>query len=972
MMSSPLAAGIRHLRGKLAAQQRCEDSDEQLLHAFLTHRDESAFAVLVRRHGPMVLHVCRCLLKHQQDAEDAFQATFLVLARNAAALRKKSSLASFLHGIAYRTAMKAKRAAARRRKHEQQAPSRPFVDTKEELSWREVRALLNEEVARLPEIYRSVFVLCCLEELSREEAARRLGLKERTVLSRLSGARKRLAQRLARRGVELTAALAVSALATQAVSAGLMAATLKAASAAAAGKGMAGLVPASVAELAEGAATALLSKSKIAAVMVLAVGLLGGTCLWWSDVFPASQQAPPSLSLRDGEKNADGPRQAKRETAKTSEIHGRVLGTDGKPKAGAKLLLLSKEGKITPLGVSAADGRFTVTVPKGPKFDFPPRYLFAQAEGTGIDFLSFDQAQPEKPVEFHLVKDNVIRGQVVNTEGKPIRGVRVIIEHVGIYANNSLDAFLVRWKQRDPRLPMPWGEKTLWSKVGGPLPVQTDAEGRFALHGAGAERLVSLRFSGAGIADTVSWIINREGFDPKCYNEATHRNVPSNFGSAPKWTLYGPNVSIVAEAEKPIRGVVKDADSGKGRPHVLVHLTASEGGFPLDVMLQAKTDSRGRYEIHGAHKAKKYLLEVVADTSAGYMDSQIWADDTPGYEPIIVDIPAKKGVIITGKVIDQATGKSVPGFVQTGVLFKNPFAKAYPEFNSSRLGQFDYTAEDDTFRIVTLPGPVLLMGGLAYGRMPGGLVEMMKYKPVLPDPKYPQYFTKDLKGFNLGYQDFRGGVVVVEGNASMVLDIKPGVEVVKQDILLQRANALPMKIQDAEGRPLAGVWVKGISSERWRDAVRIENDSGSVYHLEAGKPRLLVFYHPERKLAASLTLNGDEKAPVTVKLGPAGVIKGRLLDADGKPLAGAVVEIGYREREAWDVHQMIHKAKQVVTDATGAFAFEGLIPGRKFYLEAIHRSRRLDEEGSKPRDPIVREVQPGECRDLGTLKWKTK
>ncbi len=118
MSSDTLAAGIRHLRGRMAVQYRHEESDEQLLYAFTTRRDEDAFAVLVRRHGPMVLHVCRRVLGQQQDAEDAFQAVFLLLARNAADLRNKSALAGFLHGAAYRIALTARRSAARRRKHE--------------------------------------------------------------------------------------------------------------------------------------------------------------------------------------------------------------------------------------------------------------------------------------------------------------------------------------------------------------------------------------------------------------------------------------------------------------------------------------------------------------------------------------------------------------------------------------------------------------------------------------------------------------------------------------------------------------------------------------------------------------------------------------------------------------------------------------------------------------------------------------
>ncbi len=241
--------------------------------------EDRAFAALVRRYGPIVLHACRRVLGHEQDAEDAFQATFLVLAQSAAALRSRTTLPSFLHGTAYRTAMKAKQSAARRRKYERQAPSRRSVNPADGLSWREVQVLLDEEIARLPETYRGVFVLCSLEELSREEAARRLGLKERIVASRLTTARKRLAKQLARRGVELATVLTITGLSAQSASelpVELMATTIKAALAAAAGERLAGIVSASVAQLVKSATAAMTvsSKAKTAAILFLAGSLL--------------------------------------------------------------------------------------------------------------------------------------------------------------------------------------------------------------------------------------------------------------------------------------------------------------------------------------------------------------------------------------------------------------------------------------------------------------------------------------------------------------------------------------------------------------------------------------------------------------------------------------------------------------------------------------------------------------------------
>jgi RNA polymerase sigma factor (sigma-70 family) len=317
-----------------------QPTDAELLRRFAAGRDGDAFAALVRRHGPMVFGVCRHVLHHRQDAEDAFQAVFLVLARNAASVRKAASAAAWLHGVAYRTACCARRAAARRRKHEGRVERMPPKSVVAELTWREVRTALDEEVARLPAAQRSAFVLCCLEGRSQAEASRQLGVKEGTVSSRLDAARKRLRGRLARRGVGLAAVLAAAALAGDAAAAPPVDGTVKAALSFAAGS--AGAASANVAALVKGATRALiLSKTKTAAVL-LTLGLLaaGAGALAQQAAAPKGASVPAAPPPADAPVKAaidDGPARA--------DAHGDPLPDDARLRLGTGRL--RQVGRIT-------------------------------------------------------------------------------------------------------------------------------------------------------------------------------------------------------------------------------------------------------------------------------------------------------------------------------------------------------------------------------------------------------------------------------------------------------------------------------------------------------------------------------------------------------------------------------------------------------------------------------------------------
>jgi DNA-directed RNA polymerase specialized sigma24 family protein len=225
MAASQMNKVIQRLRRTMLLRDGAELTDGQLLGCFIEHRDEAAFAALMRRHGPMVWGVCRRLL-HQHDAEDAFQATFLVLVRKAASIVPRERVANWLYGVAHQTASQARRTAARRRAREKQ--------------------MLDQELRRLPDAYREVIVLSDLEGKTRKEVAQQLNLPEGTVASRLARARTMLAKRLARHGLALSGGALAALLSQKVASAGMpssvMSSTIKAASSFAAGQAAAGVI----------------------------------------------------------------------------------------------------------------------------------------------------------------------------------------------------------------------------------------------------------------------------------------------------------------------------------------------------------------------------------------------------------------------------------------------------------------------------------------------------------------------------------------------------------------------------------------------------------------------------------------------------------------------------------------------------------------------------------------------------------
>src|SRR5262249_42202157 len=281
MDNAPIERVLRQVGGIAAREGLADATDGQLLERFSAQQEEAAFAALLHRHGPMVLGVARRVLRQQQDAEDVLQATFLVLARKAGSIRKRESVASWLHGVAYRLAVEAPNQRARRLAHERQAGTMRHKRTNREGAWQELEEALDQALSSLPEKYREAVVLCCLEGKTQEEAARQACCPLGTVRSRLARGRELLRKQLARRGVTLSTGALATFLAASAAPTALPAAVLRdivrASLQTAPGQAAAGIVSPRVAALAEGVTNAVgMTKAKSVVALLVTVAVLAG------------------------------------------------------------------------------------------------------------------------------------------------------------------------------------------------------------------------------------------------------------------------------------------------------------------------------------------------------------------------------------------------------------------------------------------------------------------------------------------------------------------------------------------------------------------------------------------------------------------------------------------------------------------------------------------------------------------------
>jgi RNA polymerase sigma factor (sigma-70 family) len=367
MPTSSMAPLMRQLRRTAFQSDAAALSDGQLLERFLARREEAAFEALVRRHGPMVLGVCRRILRNGHDAEDAFQATFLVLVRKAGSIAPRELVGNWLYGVAYRTALKARSMTARRRLVEAQVRDMSSSDALDAGARVDLQTRLDQELNRLPDKYRAPVILCELEGKSRRDAALQLGIAEGTLSSRLARARQMLARRLSGPNGVLSASAVSVAMATQIASAvvpaPLLAATVKAGALFALGEAATVVTSAKVAALTHGVLKAMfLTKLKTAMTVIVMVSMLALTV----GAFGPGLLANPSPAIAADDDPPQKKSKPEKDKTKKDSKERKIVSQEKRAKV-EEVLSQSFTTKSTPkLVVETFNGPITVTtVEKG-------------------------------------------------------------------------------------------------------------------------------------------------------------------------------------------------------------------------------------------------------------------------------------------------------------------------------------------------------------------------------------------------------------------------------------------------------------------------------------------------------------------------------------------------------------------------------------------------------------------------------
>jgi RNA polymerase sigma factor (sigma-70 family) len=947
-MSRLLSTVLVRLRDAAGAgADRVTDAD--LLGRFVRQRDAAAFELLFWRHGPLVWGVCRRLLGDSPDAEDAFQAVFVVLAQKAGTVARPEALAGFLHRVAWRTALNARTARRRRSAHEQpmrdlsELPGRdnPVRRTQE----REFKDLLDQELLKLPEKYRQPILLCDMEARTNEEAAAVLDCPVGTLNSRLARGRQRLRSRLVRRGVALTTLAVVAAPAS--VSAAALGAVLHTPSA-------------SVQALADGAIHALTTSTlkKLAVFMLLGMLVAGLACA----AFAAREGPRPAASAPSGGPSA---RPAAADLPHQAVILGKVVDEAGKPVAGATVTAVG-EKKSLPVK-SAADGAFRL--PLGSSAD-DGLYATLLVQGTGgqLGYLAVYQQKPA-PVQVVLKAPHPLVVRVTDGAGKPVSGAPVyFLGNMRRLAGGRTGAE-GRWSGSVPADARDWSVFAHKGKVGfdyasgrpalragkepGPVPGQV----RLTLDGARTLRIKTVDRQGKPIPGVKvgPWYIHKPGREEDVNLSGTSDLWPATGadGAAtldwlPARTAHGlsilahcedhypPDHATIIPQDRPtdeltitllplerLSGRVTHAD---GRPAAGIRVRANgQGAGHNRFHRTTRTGADGRYSLK-VYSEQAYIVAVTEErVAAPYRGGIVVRAGKPvaGVDFVLGPVTGLHGRVTVGKA-----GRPAPP--QTGLWVDIDLGEIPVELRKKgdrtywnvRMSFPAWTDRDGRYEFHLGPGQYKLRGPARTGTV----------EVTIPTEKPPTQIVRDFR------------------------------------MPRQETGPLAGLVVDADGRPVAGAVVDGrYAAETGKWFRPLKTDAGGRFNVVRSLDPFVLYARTSDGKRAGVTRIDAESARVEIRVSPVARASGRLLDLGGKALAQKKLQYGIRiylgKMEESPFSDCF--GGNAVTDAQGRFTLTGLIPGQTYEVNL-----KLDEHSSR----TVTQVFPKNTRpiDLGDLRADPK
>jgi len=937
MPEQQLSDVIRYIR-RIASTEDKARTDRELLAAFSTRNDQAAFTALVKRHGSMVMSICRRVLHHLQDAEDAFQATFLLLARRSTGIRKQESLASWLHGVAFRMARKAKQSASRRRKYEGTVQPAQSDNPTAALEWREVQAILDDEIQRLPEIYRTPFILFYVENRKQAEIACQLGIKEGTVWSRLAHARRLLQERLSRRGVALPAVLGLLAVsaeaATAAVPGTLVSSVVQAATLSAAG----GAASAQVMALLQGAHQAMIiGKYKIATLLLLAAGIVGtgfGFSLHRSPTVQATATA-----REESPQDRPAPVPARPEEKKEIAVTGRVLDDNGKAVPGAEVAVVVWEvlrfssweryaldkTELKFRTTSDADGRFHLTSPQLPPVTRRGVRVLARVPGHSLAWVPVDPDAGEAKVELRLAPEGPIAGKVVDLSGGPVAGLKIHASRLTRKKGDGGDT-----------LPLPDDAVT----------ATTDERGRFAFPAIGRGLSAHLEIDDLHCAP--------KELDVNTGDEKAGHLV---LGVAPPQVIEG---RVVCE------------DTGKPMPYARLDINSyvgtKEGITGGGGAVLGQADAQGRFKISTYPGNFGFVMAMPPDGQPYLVNSTSfdWPKGTVKQE---VEVKLSRGLLLHGKITEAGSGKPLANASVEYQTARDDVVKVKRKTRGGWRGRV-LTAADGSYTLAVPPGPAHL----------------------LVTAPTPDYIAEPVG--SAGLEIAKPGGDPFYYHAAAVLDLKEAEKPKEMSFALRRGVTLKGTVVDPDGKPVKdAVLLVGGLRPPWEKALTpIEIHDGHwelrgcdperTYHLlflacpekpqltmtaegigSTGRLMLPMLLGPKNKLGAAVDIPVKKTGggPAEVRLQPTGSARLRFHDAQGKilpsynPNLELVVSPGPTFAKAVQAGTLAGETVYVATSFgqqrtnppqgadAGTMIVEGLIPGASYRLRNFQQPEILKE-----------------------------